>query len=149
MDINSTINYGNYIVSTFITESPFTQFSVESPNEVYYGHTDPVTGDTYTGSYTLDDSGTITDYGYLITNPNGASLYTYVNLNGNYDDFLYHAYVSYELAKDPAVLEAVNYAVQTGYGQDLADWFDTFPGANPNNPASTVIKAGEGDYYYA
>ena len=139
-----------FIVDTFVTETPLTQYSIESPNEVKFGYIDEITGTSTFGSFTMNDFGVVTNYGYLLSNEgNGASLFTSIDLNGNYDDFLYHAYVSYELGKDQGVIDAVNYAVASGYGQDLANFLDTFPGANPADLSSTTVKAGDGDYYYA
>ena len=139
-----------FIVDTFLTQTSLTQYSIESPNEVKFGHTDSITGISTFGSFTMDDLGVVTNYGYLLSNEaNGASLYVSVDLNGNYDDFLYHAYVSYELGKDQGVINAVDYAVASGYGQDLANFLDTFPGANPSDPSSTTVQAGNGNYYYA
>ena len=149
MNYNAIYN-GMFIVDTFLTETTETFYSIESPYEVKFGHIDPVTGVSTFGSFTMNDLGVITNYGYLLNNEaNGASLFVSIDLNGNYDDFLYHAYVSYELGKDQGVINAVNYAVETGYGQVLANFLDTFPGANPNDFSSTTVKAGEGDYYYA
>ena len=115
-----------------------------------FGYIDAITGISTFSLFTMKYLGVVTNYGYLLINEgNGASLFTSIDLNGNFDDFLYHAYVSYELGKDQGVIDVVNYAVESGCGQDLANFLDTFTGANSTDFSSTTVKAGEGDYYYA
>ena len=139
-----------FIVDTFISGSPETQYDIIGDNDVNFAYRDPISGLSLNGNFELNDSGAVSYYNYRFYNEiNGLSLFTSVFLNGNYDDFLYHAYVTDALSKDQGVVDAVNYAVASGYGQDLAYFYDSLPGANPTSPNSTMVQIGEGELYYA
>ena len=150
VDYASVVNNANWIVSTFITESPYTEFAAASANEVQFASWDPVTGDTTFGSYTFNEYGVATNYGFLMKDAGtGLDFFASNNLSGGYDDFLYHAYSLFVSSYEPYYVAALYEAATTTWGQGIANLMDSFVGANPYDPGSTVVKFGAGEYYFA
>lgn len=147
---HASVNNANWIISTFITERPYTEFAAISANEVQFASWDPVTSDTTFGSYTFNEYGVLTNYRFWMKDiGTGLDFFASNNLNGGYDDFSYHAYSLYVSSNEPYYAAALYEAATTTWGKGIANLMDSFVGANPYDPGSTVVKFGAGDYYYA
>lgn len=151
--MQEAILQSNAIVQALITNDPLTQFQAVSPNTIQFSGTDPEDGTTYIGSYTMSNLGVVTNYDFIgFPDPSNTniSLYLGATLSGNPEDFLYHAFtLHHHVENEPHFINALAYALDTGYGQDLANWVDIFPGSKPNDPVSTVVGIGPGNQYYA
>lgn len=144
------INNANWVVSTFLTGSLQTEFSYPEPNVVEFGYFDPLTGDATIGTYIMNDAGNVTNYGVVGYDSSiGVAAAFLNNLNGGFDDFLYHAYSMNVLYNDSYFQSELGAARFSGYGQTIANMIDSLPGANPFDPQSTLVQIGQGAQYYA
>ena len=50
---------------------------------------------------------------------------------------------------EPYYVAALYEAATITWGQGIANLMDSFVGANPYDPGSTVVKFGAGEYYFA
>ena len=149
MSFENTINYGNWVVEAFI--QPGSSFSQDDWNAVNFSWSDPITGVWVAGDYTFDESGVVQKYSFLTRNDyTGYSWFASIDLNGDFGDFMNHAYTLDAHVNDPYFAEYVYQAVDSSYGQGLANVIDTFPGADPFDPYSTAVKTGfNGEIYFA
>ena len=153
MSYESTINYNNLIVETFITGSTNTSFDRVNLDTIMIDYVDPITGGWINGDYTFDAFGVVQEYDFLMRIDSAAfKLFASFDLNGGVDDFINHAATFDAFANDPNTAGYIFNAVASNYGQGLANVIDTFPGSERYDPysTSTGIKAGYyGEFYSA
>jgi hypothetical protein len=141
--INGGISRANAVVSTHLADGAPVEFERASLNEVDFYATDPVTGMSFYGSYTLNDSGIVTEYGFSIYgSPTDyeSVLFAYIELDGGASSFLSHA----QAFDDNPNSQVFFTAFQTGAAQPVANFLDSLPGANHYDPYSTGVSVFEG-----
>lgn len=149
MSFADSINTNNWIVNAFITVTPFTEFEYGDGNRVDFKG-DSLTGAKVAGSYWYDHNGTAYAYGFLSSIEASDFVYfAQILLNGDFDAFYNHASTLYSESYNPLIVNELSYAAATGYGQNIAEWMDTLPGALGFSDDSTTVSFNGEEFYYA
>lgn len=146
--INGGINRANSIVSTYLAGGAAVEFERESRNEVGFYAVDPVTGMSYSGSYVVNNSGVVTEYGFGIYESDYAYesfFFAYMELDGGASSFLAHAQALAANSQSQVFYDAG----LTGNPQPVANFLDSMPGANRYDPFSTGVSIFGGEFAFA
>ena len=162
-----TINYGNWVVDSFIAPGATFQeydgqhYAYDEIGESYekgpewtqigFYNYDPIANTATIGEYGFKEDGLINYYAYSV-NPvttGGAEKRTsvYVELFGNFEDFMNHAYSFDQFLLTPYSTDLFAQSLTSGNGQEMANVIDSLPGANPYNLESSAFQPG--GYGYA
>ena len=150
MAVENTINYGNWVVESFI--APGASFEEVVPfwrtgdewTEIQFYLYDP--DFVIIGQYGFKENGVI-DYYAWETNPvaSGAAeqrTSVFVDLYGNTEDFMNHAYSFNQFLQTPYGSNLLAQSLTYRNGQEMANVIDSLPGANPYDPMSSSFTPG-------
>ena len=146
--INGGINRANSIVSAYLAGGAPVEFQRESRNEVFFHSTDLVTGMSYTGSYLINNSGIVTEYGFGIyesSYDDEGFFYAFIDLDGGASSFLAHA----QTLASNSQAQVFYDAGLTGNAQPVANFLDSMPGADRYDPFSTAVSVFGNEYVFA
>ena len=146
--INGGISRANSVVSSYLVNGVAVDFERESRNEVSFYASDPVTGMSAVGSYIVNNSGVVTEYGFSIyASPadNESFFFAYMELDGGGSSFLAHAQALAANSGSQVFYDAGF----TGNAQPVANFLDAMPGANRYDPFSTGVSILGGEFAFA